>query len=193
VCSSDLLGRRFGKLSLLCFLTPWATIAFPLLTGAVLTVKGFKLSDTLLYVGLANFGPVIGTLLAAGVIDRLERRLTLGVLTLAMGGAGLMFVLSAEPLWLILASAGFTMFGAVHAPTLNVYGAELFPTSRRASAVAGAWAFNRVGAAIAPLLLLPLLRSQGPEAMMAVIGLALLGMLAVLALSPPGRPGAAVA
>lgn len=183
------LRTRFARLSLLCFLTPWATIAFPLLTGAVLTAKGFKLSDTLLYVGLANFGPVLGTLIAAFVVDRFERRIALAALSLGMGLAGLLFVLSSSPLWLIIASACFTMFAAVHAPTLNVYGAELFPTTRRASAVSGAWAFNRAGAALAPLVLLPLLRANGPVAMMMVVGLALLASLALLAVSSPRRPG----
>jgi len=183
------LRARFARLALLCFLTPWASIAFPLLTGAVLAAKGFKLSDTLLYVGLANFGPVLGTLIAAFVVDRFERRIALAALSLGMGLAGALFVWSSSPLWLIIASASFTLFAAVHAPTLNVYGAELFPTTRRASAVSGAWAFNRAGAALAPLMLLPLLRSNGPIAMMMVVGLALLASLLVLSVSSPRRPG----
>ena len=54
------------------FLSPWATVGFPLLSGAVLVEKGFRVTDSLLYLGVAMFGPTIGVL--AGVArDRPDR------------------------------------------------------------------------------------------------------------------------
>src|SRR5262249_15908349 len=65
---------RAVLLGAMYFLSPWATIGFPLLIGAVLVEKGFRVADSLLYVGVAMFGPSIGVLAGALFIDRLERR-----------------------------------------------------------------------------------------------------------------------
>jgi len=76
---------------------------------------------------------------------------------------------------------------------LNVYGAELFPTRSRATWITGVWVFNRIGAAIAPMLLLPLLRSTGPIAMFAVMAATLLLSIGLLVLAPRGRQRRSVA
>jgi putative MFS transporter len=68
-----------------------------------------------------------------------------------------------------------------------MYGAELFPTVARARSIATAWAFNRIGAALAPLLLLPLLHSSGAVTMFGVIALTLLASMLLLGLAPRGR------
>lgn len=183
---------RFAKLAALCFFSPWSTTAFPLLMGAILTQKGFQLSDTLFYVGLSAFGPVIGTLGAAFAIDRFERRASLAACAIAMLASGLLFTCSDEPGWLVLTSLAFSLCSAVYVPMLNVYGAELFATRVRASAVTGAWAFNRLGAALAPLLLVPLLRNAGPQTMIAVIAVTLLVSLGLMYLSAAGRSRLAV-
>lgn len=177
----------------LFLLSAWATVAFPLMTGAVLAAKGFGLKDTLLYVGLSTLGPTVGTFVASFWIDRLERRralaLSAGVLVLA-GGT---FVATGSPAWLVASSFAFTLFSVIYTAGLNLYAAEIFPTARRARASATAWAFNRFGAAIAPLALLPLLRSEGPLAMYALVAACLLASMGLLALSPPGRQQRAVA
>ena len=183
---------RFAKLAALCFFSPWSTTAFPLLMGAILAQKGFQLSDTLFYVGLSAFGPVIGTLAAAFAIDRFERRASLAACALAMLASGLLFTYSNDPGWLVLTSLAFSMCSAVYVPMLNVYGAELFATRVRASAVTGAWAFNRLGAALAPMLLVPFLRTAGPQTMMAAIAVTLLASLGLLYLSAAGRSRLAV-
>lgn len=183
---------RFAKLAALCFFSPWSTTAFPLLMGAILAQKGFQLSDTLFYVGLSAFGPVIGTLAAAFAIDRFERRASLAACALAMLASGLLFTFSNDPGWLVLTSLAFSMCSAVYVPMLNVYGAELFATRVRASAVTGAWAFNRLGAALAPMLLVPFLRTAGPQTMMAAIAITLLASLGLLYLSAAGRSRLAV-
>ncbi len=179
--------RQWALLAALFFLSPWSTVAFPLLSGAVLSQKGFKLSDVLLYVGVSTFGPMLGTLLAALYVDAVGRRAALAACAAAMAAFGAVFVGSATPLWLMASSFGFMVFASLFIPVLNLYGAELFPTAGRATAIAGAWAFNRVGAAVAPLLLLPLLSGGGALAMFAVIGASLAASVALLALAPQGR------
>lgn len=182
-----LAGRQgFSLLAALYFLAAWSTVAFPLLSGAVLMEKGLKLSDTLLVVGIATFGPFLGSLLTSTFADAFERRTTLAgcavVLLIAMAG----FLLSETSLMLASTGLVVTLVAAIYVPMLNLYGAEFADGGRRGGMVTGAWTFNRIGAALSPLLLLPLLKSEGTGAMFGVMGASLLLSLLVLAWSPRG-------
>jgi putative MFS transporter len=107
--------------------------------------------------------------------------------------SGGLFVATGSAAWLIASSFAFTLFSVIYTAALNIYAAELFPTGRRARSVATAWAFNRVGAAVAPLALLPLLRAEGPLAMYGLVLACLLASMALLAFSPPGQQRRSVA
>ncbi len=180
--------HRSGYLvAFLFFLMPWSTVAFPILTGALLVGKGFKLTDALLYVGLSTFGPVLGTLVAAYGVDRVPRRMSLAASALIMLLAGYAFAISMTPAWLVGVSVVFTIAAALYIPILNLYAAELFSTKVRARGASLAWACNRAGAAISPLILVPLLRAGGTTAMYVVIGGTLLLSVALLGLAAPGR------
>jgi putative MFS transporter len=181
------LARTRALVGGLFLLSPWSTVAFPLLTGAILTQRGFKLSDALLYVGMSNFGSLAGALLAATVIDRIDRKLALAACAVVMMVSGAGFLASDAPGWLMLTSIGFSLAGFLYVSTINLYGAELFPTETRAASISGSWALNRLGAAVAPLLLLPLLHSGGPSAMFVVIAGTLAATLFLLRVAPPGR------
>lgn len=180
--------RAWLSVALLFFASPWSTVAFPLLAGALLVSRGFRLDDTLLYVAISNFGPALGVLLGALGVDRLERRWTLALCAAVMLVSGAGFVMADSPALLMLSSTGFMLAAALYVPSLSVYGAELFPTQSRAAAFGGAWTFNRVGAAMAPMLLLPLLHSAGAAALMAVVGISLLASLGLIYWAPAGVP-----
>ena len=184
-------GRRHRLrallLSLLYFLSPWATIGFPLLSGAVLIEKGFRVSDSLLYLGITMAGPPLGVVAGALVIDRVERRTALALTGGAMALLGLAFAISATPGPLMAAGIAFNLIGAIYVAALSIYGAELFPTGLRAAASSSAWAVNRVSSAIVPLVLLPLLTGAGAIAMFSVIAAALVASVTlVLAVGPKG-------
>jgi len=179
--------RAWPLAAALSFLSPASTVAFPLLSGAVLAQKGYQLTDTLLYVGLSVSGPCVGNLLVATVIDRLARRTAMVLCALGMLVAGMVFVVSDTPVWLVAGSFVFTLLVSMQLSFLNLYLSEQFPTPIRARAVAGAWACNRVGAAIAPLILLPILHGMGPVAMFAVIAATLLAGMALLLMAPVGE------
>jgi MFS transporter, putative metabolite:H+ symporter len=89
------------------------------------------------------------------------------MLVMLISGVG--FEFNNQPAWLLAATTSFFLCSAVYLPMLNIYGAELFNTRLRGSAVTGAWAFNRLGAAAAPLLLVPILSSGGTFPVMTVI------------------------
>jgi len=173
-------------------LSPWATVAFPLLTGAVLTQRGFKLDAALLIFGLSSLGPLVGTLAASTIMDRVERRLAMAACALAMLACGSAFVFGSGTTALVVAMGLFNLAISLYVTLLTVYGAELFPTRSRASATSGAWALNRIGGALGPLLLVPLLRDMGPATMFAVVAASLVATLVLLAAAPRGRQCQAV-
>lgn len=186
-------ARRWTMVAVLFYLSAWSTVAFPILNGAVLSARGLRLADTLLVVGLSFFGPLVGTLLAGLWVDRLGRRAAMAGCAGGMLLSGAGFVVSTGTVALSLASFGFMLWVSLFTTVLNLYGAELFATRRRATALAGAWAFNRLGAVMAPLVLLPLLASAGQIAMFGVIGASLVASAALLLFMPPGRQARAVA
>lgn len=185
-------GRRWPWVAGLFSLSPWATVAFPLLTGAVLTQRGYKLDAALLIFGLSSMGPLLGNLLVSTLMDRVDRRLAMGASVVAMLACGAAFIYGTGIPSLILAMGLFNLAISLYITLLTIYGAELFPTRSRASATAGAWALNRVGAALGPLLLVPVLRGAGATTMFAVVAASLVATLAVLAAAPKGRERRAV-
>lgn len=186
------MRRRWLAVVGLFSLSPWATIAFPLLTGAVLAQRGFQLDAALLIFGLSSMGPLVGTVLASVVMDRLDRRLAMAACVIAMLACGAAFNFSTGTAALIVAMGLFNLAVSLYVPLLTVYSAELFPTRQRASASAIAWAINRLGGALGPLLLVPTLRGAGPAVMFAVVAASLLATLVVLAASPRGLERQAV-
>ncbi len=186
-------ARGFALLAALYFLAAWSTVALPLLGGAVFIAKGFALADTLMLVGVATFGPVVGNLLAAGLVDRLERRTALAACAVAMLLLGWLFVAGTALPVLLFSSTALSLLASIYVPMLNVYGAESTVGPQRGGAVSGAWGFNRLGAALAPLVLLPLLRSEGPVAMYGVIATTLALSLLLLVFAPRGHARRAVA
>jgi putative MFS transporter len=170
----SLADRRFAFVSAMYALHPLASVAFPLLTGPVLLARGFGITDTLLYVGLATFGPVIGTLGAGFLVDRIERRTTIAICAASMLTALALFFATAYPILLMAAVVLFNVFASLYSPAMTTYGAELYPDGSRAAATSAAWALNRIVAAGAPLILLPLLHPHGAAPLAATVCVSLL-------------------
>ncbi|WP_127090986.1 MFS transporter [Aquabacter cavernae] len=186
--------RRFMFLASLYGLGPWATLGFPLLSAAVMVHKGFSISDSILFSGLSMLGPAVGILAAAPAIDLLDRRAALVVTASVMVCAGIAFAATTALIPLVLLGLIFNLASAVYNVILGLYAAEMFPTSRRASATAGAWAVGRLVSICVPLVLLPLLTASGPAAMFAVItGALVLSLGLIIVLGPTGRARRALA
>lgn len=177
--------RALAFVVALYFLNPWATVAFPLMTGPVLLARGFGISEALFYVGLASFGPSLGVLIGAPFVDRLPRRAVLLGTGALMLLAVVLFFCSHCAVGLAVAVIAFGVFTALNMPTLTVYGAEQFPEIGRSFATSLAWAVNRVAAACAPFLLLPMLRSGHTLIVALVIGASLLATLVLVTLYHP--------
>jgi len=185
--------RAFTVVSGLYFLGPWAIVGFPLVTGAVLIGKGYRLSDTLLYIGIASFGAFFGTFASAFAVDRLERRSALAICAAAMALAVAAFAAGGSPAWLIASNLAFFFMSNIYLAALGLYTAELFPTRLRSAASASAWAVNRLGSVLAPPALLFLLHTRGSVPMFATVTAILaLSVTIVLGFGPRGRAGESV-
>ena len=179
--------RRAFLLAALYGLGPWATIGFPLLSAAVMLQKGFRVSDSLLFAGISMLGPTVGIGALAIAVDRLERRLALILCAVTMTAFGLVFAVATDLTALIALGIGFNLASAAYSAVLSIYGAELFPTRLRALATSAAWSLGRVVSALVPLVLLPVLSTEGPVAMFGIITAALLiSILLIFVGGPPG-------
>jgi putative MFS transporter len=193
VMSQPAFMRRLVFLVAAYFLMPWATVGFSTLSGAVLVEKGINARESILYVGISTFGPLIGTIFGGFVVDRVERRTALIIIAIAMGVLGIVFALVTEPISLMATGLLFNLLVNLFTPVIVLYAAELFTTDRRAQGASWGWASNRFASALVPLALLPLLHAQGPLAMFIVIAGTLLAFVVVVAIfGPRGSAGRAV-
>ena len=182
---------RFAFLVALYFLHPWATLGFSLLTGPILLARGYDLKDTLLFVGMATFGPSLSTWIAGLLIDRLQRSTALALSGVLMLAAAIVFFTLPTAGWITIAVVAFGIGSGFYVPLMSTYGAEIFITGAQASATASAWAINRIGAVAVPIVLLPLLQERGAGSVALCIYLALgLSILLVSVLGPrsPAAP-----
>jgi putative MFS transporter len=174
----------------LYFLQPWSMAAFPLLTGPMLLKRGHRLTDTLLYIALATFGPALSTFIAGPLIDRLKRRVSLMLTCAVMLLAVSAFFSTDNPVLLTGAILIFTTGVAVYTPLMTTYGAELMPIARRASLTTLAWAGNRLAAVLVPLSVLPLFVAYGASAVGWEVTVALLASVLLVALAARKGPRA---
>lgn len=192
----DAPGARAPLLFLcsLYALAPWATIGFPLMSGAVMVAKRFSIGDSVVAAGLIMFGPVIGNLLVAPVIDRVGRRASLIACAVAMSVLGLAFAAATAFVPLVGIGIAFAFCSAIYASVLGVYAAEIVPTGLRASRTSIAWGLGRLVSVFVPLVFFALMHHVGVWAMFALIAAALSLSAALVAVAGPrGRSRQAVA
>lgn len=186
--------RRLLLLCTLYALAPWATIGFPLMSGAVMVAKQFSIGDSVIAAGLIMFGPALGNLLVAPVIDRVGRKASLICSAGAMAVLGLAFAAATTFLPLVATGIAFALASAIYASVLAVYAAEIIPTELRASRTSMAWGVGRFTSIFVPLVFFALIHQVGAWSMFALIAVALgLSAALVAVVGPRGRSQQAVA
>jgi putative MFS transporter len=182
---------RFALAAALYFLSPWATVAFPLLTGPILLHRGLSLQDSLLHVGLATLGPIIGTFALGPLMDRVERRTSLVLFAVMMLVTAVGFITLPYAAVTTIAVVLFSTGVALYTPALTVYGAELFPYRSRAAATSTAWALNRLAACLAPIVLIAVCGSSA-TVLIGSVCIALIASILLVRAGPPGSMGKAL-
>jgi MFS transporter, putative metabolite:H+ symporter len=182
--------RVLAIIALLNALSPWSTVGFPLLSGAMLVHRGFGVTDSFWFTGLGGCGCVFGLLAASSWIDLIERRAALQWCALAMATSEILFGAADRPLWLIITGVCFTTAAGIYIEVLGVYVAEMFATQVRALGTASGWVINRLISVAVPFALLPLLAFRGGFwACCGVQASTLLISMVILSVSPAGRAG----
>jgi putative MFS transporter len=82
----------------------------------------------------------------------------------------------------ILAAAviAYAVGVAIYTPIMTMYGAEIFPIQRRASATGIAWAANRLSAVLVPIVMLPWFSKDGAKAVAMVVTAALVATIILI-------------
>jgi putative MFS transporter len=185
-------GNFAGRLALLMALQliqQVAFIGFFALGGIVLGKKGFSVREALLFVGLAGLGSPVGHLIAAAFIDKISRPMTLIGSSLVLAALGLVFAYAQAPPVVLAAQVGFVLVGSIMLSTLAIYAPEMFTTRSRGLANGLGYSANRVGAVMAPLVLLPLLNTSGPLVLFYVISTGLILQAVLVHLFGPRGTG----
>lgn len=186
--------RRLLLLCALYALAPWATIGFPLMSGAVMVAKQFSIGDSVVAAGLIMFGPALGNFLVAPVIDRIGRKVSLVCAAGAMAVLGLAFAVATSFLPLVCIGIAFALASAIYASVLAIYAAEIIPTQLRASRTSMAWGVGRFVSVFMPLVFFALIHHVGVLSMFGVISAALcLSALLIAGIGPQGRSRQTVA
>lgn len=180
---------RFVLLFLLQTLQTLGIAGIAVLFGAIMVRKGFSVEFSTMVVGIAALGGPFGAILSSLLVDRVSRRPMFIALSLSIAATGLLFALTNQTWLLITAGITAQVLMVIYSTVLHIYGAEMFPTAIRSTAAGGAYAGNRIGGALIPLLLLPLLVKSGPTTVLVVIAgiLALAALLAAI-WGPEGKP-----
>jgi MFS transporter, putative metabolite:H+ symporter len=188
-------GRwRLLFLATIYSLQPASSLGFTLLTGPILLQRGYDLSNTLLYVGVATFGPSVSTLIGGIFIDRIGRREGLALCAAVMISAVAMFFTFNTPIWAMLAVSLFGIAQGLYVPLMTTYGAEMFPTRLRASATSTAWSINRISSFLAPMTIFHILQRTGSQVTAVLIYIPLvLSIVLLLTYGPRGVAGRGVA
>jgi putative MFS transporter len=160
-----------SRLVLFCTLElilPLAMIGFLTLHGVVFRERGYDMKNALTLLSLTGLGVPLGLLIGAFIADRIRRRILLTGCALGTATMSVMFVLAPDAITAVIAGALYNMFTIVYFQMLIVYGAEIFPDTVRGRAVGGGYTCNRLGAFMAPTLLLPLLHSAGEAVLFSI-------------------------
>lgn len=175
-------ARRTTMLWTFCFLSVVAYYGFGTLAPAVLAAKGVGVVQGLAFTTLSFLGYPAGSLLAVPVIDRIERRTLTCWSAGLMAVAGLCFGLSTSAAAVVVSGFCYTLLSNVFSTASHVYLAEQYPTRFRATASGAAYSLSRVGAAILPFALLPILHTGGAGTLFAVVAAAMALLILIVAL-----------
>jgi MFS transporter, putative metabolite:H+ symporter len=143
----------------------------------LLIAKGIYITTSLQYAFIIAIANPAGPLAAMWIADRMERKWQLVWAGVVIGVFMLLFAHQANPALIILCGAMVTLGNTWMSSALHNYQGELFPTRVRGRAVGFVYAWSRVSAAFAGLLIGFFLREGGAAGVALFIGGAMVIMI----------------
>ncbi len=180
---------RLIMLSVFHFFEPFSINGFGLLVPLILVAKGMTITNSLAYSATSYIGYPLGSLLAALIVERLERKWLLAITGVLMILFGIGFGFSTAANAILLFGFAFAICSTIFGNAWHVYQGELFPTHARATASGLAYSASRLSTALLPFILVPVLYRSGAVAVFAIIGVATLIAVADVVFFGPNTTG----
>jgi putative MFS transporter len=173
-------GGRTLMLSVFNFMATIGFYGFGAWVPTLLMAKGITITTSLQYafiIALANpFGPLLGMLVA----DRMERKWQIVCAGVGIGGFMLLFASQTAPTAVIIFGVLVTLSNNWLSFTFHNYQAELYPTRIRARGVGFVYAWGRLSAAFAGLMIGFFLHTGGTMSVALFIGGAMAIMIVTI-------------
>jgi putative MFS transporter len=162
---------------------------FGTLVPIVLAAKGFSVLSSLTYTTVAFLGYPIGSALSIFIVDRIDRRWLIVATAFFMAVFGIALGFSEVPAAIGVLGILYTLTSNIFSNALHIFQGEIFPTSIRARAAGFTYSLSRASSAVAPFILLPVLRDFGAVAMFVTIAAAMLIVIIDIAVFAPSTTG----
>jgi MFS transporter, putative metabolite:H+ symporter len=162
---------------------------FGTLAPIILSSKGYTVTSSLEYTALSFLGYPLGSLLAVPLVERIDRKWLIVLTAFGMGVFGVTFGMAETPVLIVLAGFLFTVVSNIFTSTFNVFQAEIFPTSIRATAAGSAYSLSRLTSGLLPFILLPVLHQSGATTVFGIIAAAMLIVILDIAVLAPRTTG----
>jgi putative MFS transporter len=172
--------RRTLVMSIFNLMQTIAFYGFGSWVPTLLIAKGIVITTSLQYAFIIAVANPIGPLAAMWIADRMERKWQLVWAGAAIGVCMFLFARQSHPVAVILFGALVTLANTWMSSALHNYQGELFPTRVRARAVGFVYAWSRMSAAFAGLLIGFFLRAGGAAGVALFIGGAMVVMMVTI-------------
>ncbi|WP_246490542.1 MFS transporter [Brevibacterium oceani] len=127
----------------------------------LLADQGFAIEKSIFYVALTTVGAPLGSLLAALLTDRFERRWLLVIAGGVIGACGLLYGLTFSPVFIVVFGFLVNMFERAYTSLAYAYSPELFDTRTRSLGTGLTYGIGRLSNAAGPLIIAAIYTSHG--------------------------------
>jgi putative MFS transporter len=182
-------GRTVMLLFVWIFQT-WGFNGFITWTPALLLEQGVSLVHTLAYTSLISILNPLGALIAAGLVERVERRWFIVADACIIAACGVLYGATLNPVMIVIFGALVVMSTQAMAVALYTYTPELFLTDLRSSGMGLTYGVGRLANILGPFIIGGLFATSGYLSVFVFIAacwLAVGGIVGVRGLSTTGR------
>ncbi|WP_238654327.1 MFS transporter [Rothia uropygialis] len=156
--------RYIGPLLVLSILWITQTVGFfgySSWAPTLLADQGFLVEKSIFYVALTTVGAPLGSLLAALITDKFERKWLLVIFGVVIGLCGLLYGLTFNPIMIVVFGFLVNMFERGYTSFAYAYSPELFDTRTRSLGTGISYGIGRLSNALGPLIIAAIYGSSG--------------------------------
>ncbi|MFE1963145.1 MFS transporter [Streptomyces sp. NPDC059479] len=179
------LRRRTSLVCVMETLGPIGFYGFSAIAPLVLLDKGFTVVESLTYTAMTALGYPLGCFVLMHLAERVQRRTLVIVSSLLVAVAGTVFGLGTSAAVIVSAGLCTTLISVINATVSRAYGAELFPTAVRNTALGRTYALSRLVAAVLPFCTLTILNAVGAGPLYLICAVLIAAMSVAVAVLGP--------